>query len=262
MLIDSHSHIDVGEFDRDREAVLARAAVAGVTRLIVPGIDAASWPRLKRVCTAHPGLFAAYGLHPMFLDGHDDRHIDELRGWLERERPLAVGECGLDYYVPNADRERQARFFEAQLRLAREFDLPVIVHARHAVDAVIAAIRRTGNLRGIVHSFSGSRQQAEMLANHGFLLGLGGPVTYPRANRLRTVAATVPLEWLALETDAPDQPDCRYRGERNEPARLAFVAETIASLRDDTFENVAAVTSSNVEQVFGLPASSSGLVRR
>jgi TatD DNase family protein len=262
LLIDSHSHIDVGDFDHDRDSVLARAAVAGVTRHIVPGIDAANWPRLKRVCAAHEGLFPAYGLHPLFLDGHDDAHIDELRVWLERERPVAVGECGLDYYVANADRERQARFFDAQLRLAREFDLPVVVHARHAVDAVIAAIRRIGNLRGIVHSFSGSRQQAEMLANHGFLLGLGGPVTYPRANRLRTIAATVPLEWLALETDAPDQPDCRHRGERNEPARMVFVAETVAMLREDTLENVAAVTSSNVERMFGLPACTSALACR
>jgi TatD DNase family protein len=199
-------------------------------------------------------LFPAYGLHPLFLDGHGDRDLDALRDWLERERPVAVGECGLDYFVENADRERQARFFDAQLMLAREFDLPVIVHARRAVDAVIAAIRRIGPLRGIVHSFPGSLQQAEMLARHGFLLGIGGPVTYPRANRLRTVVATVPLEWLALETDAPDQPDCRHRGERNEPARVAFVAETIAMLRGDTFDNVAAVTSANVERMFGLPA--------
>lgn len=253
MLIDSHSHIDVADFDHDRGAVLARAAAAGVTRQIVPAIDAATWPRLKRVCAEHDGLFPAYGLHPLFLDGHDDRHLDALRGWLERERPVAVGECGLDFHVGNMDRERQAYFFDAQLALAREFDLPVIVHARRAVDAVIAAIRRIGRLRGIVHSFSGSLQQAGMLAGNGFLLGLGGPVTYPRANRLRTVAATVPLEWLALETDAPDQPDCRHRGERNEPGRTVFVAETIAMLRGDTFENVAAVTSANVERVFGLP---------
>lgn len=255
MLIDSHSHIDVEEFDHDRAAVLARASAAGVTRQIVPAIAAAAWPRLKRVCTGHGGLFPAYGLHPLFLDGHDERDLHALRGWLERERPVAVGECGLDFFVENVDRERQAYFFDAQLLLAREFDLPVIVHARRAVDAVIAAIRRIGPLRGIVHSFPGSLQQAEMLARNGFLLGIGGPVTYPRANRLRTVVATVPLEWLALETDAPDQPDCRHRGERNEPGRLRYVAETVAALRGDTFGNVAAVTSANVERLFGLPRS-------
>lgn len=252
MYVDTHSHLDAGDFDHDRAAVLARAAAAGVTRHVVPGIEAAHWPRLERVCAAHEGLFPAYGLHPLFLDGHDDRHLARLREWLLRERPVAVGECGLDFFVEGLDRERQAHFFDAQLRLAREFELPVIVHARRAVDAVIAAVRRAGPLRGIVHSFSGSPQQAETLANHGFLLGLGGPVTYPRANRLRNVAATVPLEWLVLETDAPDQPDCRHRGERNEPARMAFVAETIAMLRGIEVDDVAAATTANAERLFGL----------
>lgn len=253
MLVDSHSHIDVGDFDHDRTAVLERAAAAGVTRHIVAGIDAAGWPRLRAVCAAHPQLHATYGLHPLFLDGHDDTHLAELRAWLERERPVAVGECGLDFFIEGVDRGRQAHFFEAQLRLARDFDLPVIVHARRAIDDVIATIRRIGGLRGVVHSFAGSLQQAEMLAKHGFLIGLGGPVTYERANRLRTVARSVPIEWLLLETDAPDQPDCLHRGQRNEPARLAFVAETIAGLRDEPVARVAAATTSNAERLFRLP---------
>jgi TatD DNase family protein len=258
MLVDSHSHLDVSEFDHDRDDVLARAASAGVTRHIVPGIDAANWPRLKRVCAAYEGLFPAYGLHPLFLDGHGDHHIEQLRGWLERERPVAVGECGLDFYVDHIDRERQPYFFDAQLRLARDFDLPVIVHARRAVDAVIAAIRRIGNLRGVVHSFPGSLQQAETLAKLGFLLGIGGPATYPRANRLRKLVAEVPIDWLVLETDAPDQPDCRHRGERNEPARMAFVAETMAMLRGTSVQEIAAATSANAERLFGLPAGGTG----
>lgn len=254
MYVDTHSHLDVDAFDADRAGVLARASRAGVRRHVVPAIDAAGWPRLRQVCSAHDGLFPAYGLHPVFLGAHDDdRDLHALRGWLERERPVAVGECGLDFFVDGLDRERQARLFIAQLRLAREFDLPVIVHARRAVDAVIATLRRIGGLRGVVHSFSGSLQQAEALSKLGFLLGLGGPVTYERANRLRRLAAEMPLGWLLLETDAPDQPDCRHRGERNEGAYLPFVAETIAVLRGESVERIAAITTSNAERLFGLP---------
>ncbi len=252
-LVDSHCHLDAVEFDHDRADVIARARAAGVDRQIVPAVDADEWPRLKQVCAESHGLFPAYGLHPMFLPAHRPQHLDTLREWIERERPVAIGECGLDYYIDGLDAEQQSHYFERQLQLASEFDLPVIVHARRAVDAVLAAIRRVGALRGVVHSFSGSQQQAEQLWEQGFLLGLGGPVTYERAKRLRKLAATMPLEWLLLETDAPDQPDMHTRGERNEPARLTCVLETIARLRDVAPAQIAATTTANAERLFGLP---------
>lgn len=255
MLIDSHSHLDGSAFDPDRDAVIARAIAAGVSRQIVPAIDAAGWPKLRSVCAGDNGLFAAYGLHPMYLAGHRDEHLLELRQWIVREQPVAVGECGLDYFVEGLDPRAQLHFFEGQLRLAREFELPVIVHGRRAVDAVIAAIRRVGKLRGVVHSFSGSAEQARQLADIGFLLGLGGPVTYDRANRLRHLAATVPLEWLLLETDSPDQPDADHRGQRNEPAHLPRVLETIAALRCVMPEEIAVATTQNAERLFRLPPS-------
>lgn len=254
MLVDSHSHLDAAAFDGDRDAVIARARAAGVSRQVLPAVDAASWPRLRDVCARGPSLFAAYGLHPMYLHAHRDQHLAELREWIERERPVAVGECGLDYFVEGLDREAQSRFFDGQLRLAREFELPVIVHARRAVDAVIAAIRRIGGLRGVVHSFPGSMEQAQQLSQAGFLLGLGGPVTYERANRLRALAATMPLEWLLLETDSPDQPDRGIRGQRNEPARLTQVLDTIAALRNADPDDIAHATSANAERLFGLPS--------
>ncbi|MGH8085822.1 MAG: TatD family hydrolase [Lysobacter sp.] len=252
-LVDSHCHLDASEFDADRPAVLERARDAGVRRQIVPAITAEAWPKLRDICAADKGLFPAYGLHPMFLADHLERHLRELRDWLQRERPVAVGECGLDHFVDDLDPTEQSVYFDAQLRLAREFDLPVIVHARRAVDAVTAAIRKVGRLRGVVHSFSGSRQQAEQLWERGFLLGLGGPVTYKRASRLRELAATMPLEWLLLETDAPDQPDATIRGERNEPARLTTVLETIAQLRGVAPAEIAAATTANAERLFALP---------
>lgn len=251
-LVDTHAHIDVGEFDADRAAVVERARAAGVVAQIVPAIDAHGWDRLRDVCAAHGGLHAAYGLHPMFLDRHDDAHLDALRDRIARERPVAVGECGLDHFVDGLDRDRQRAIFDAQLRIAREADLPVIVHARRAVDDVIAAIRRVGRLRGVVHSFAGSREQAEALWRLGFLVGLGGPVTYPRAQRLRTLAATMPLDYLVLETDAPDQPDADHRGLRNEPARLVHVLDTIAALRGVEPTVVAHATTANAAWLFSL----------
>ncbi|MGO1071747.1 TatD family hydrolase [Lysobacter sp. CA199] len=250
-LIDSHCHLDAPEFDSDRAQVIERARAAGVATQVVPAIDAAGWPKLREVC-AGDGLHPAYGLHPMYLDSHRPEHLDELRGWLERERPCAVGECGLDYFVEGLDRPRQSFYFEGQLALAREFDLPVIVHARHAVDACIAAIRRVGGLRGVVHSYSGSEEQARQLWKLGFLIGLGGPVTYDRAQRLRRIVAAMPIDCLLLETDAPDQPDAQIRGQRNEPARLSHVCEVIAQLRGVPPADIAASTSDNARRLFGI----------
>lgn len=254
VLVDSHCHLDAAEFDADRDAVIARARAAGVTRQLVPAVDAAGWPKLRDVCSRDPGLFPAYGLHPMYLEAHREEHLSQLREWIERERPLAVGECGLDYFVEGLDRDAQSHYFEGQLQLAREFDLPVIVHARRAVDAVIAAIRKVGKLRGVVHSYSGSVEQAKQLWDLGFMVGLGGPVTYDRANRLRHLAATMPLEYLLLETDAPDQPDAGIRGQRNEPSRLMDVLAVIAQLRGEEAATVAAATTANAERLFGLSA--------
>jgi len=253
VLVDSHCHLDAAEFDHDRDVVIARAHRAGVARQIVPAVDAAGWPKLRDVCSRDPGLFPAYGLHPMYLDAHREEHLSLLREWIERERPVAVGECGLDYFIEDLDRDAQSHYFEAQLRLARDFDLPVVVHARRAVDAVIAAIRKVGKLRGVVHSYSGSIEQAQQLWNLGFLIGLGGPVTYDRANRLRKLAASMPLEYLLLETDAPDQPDASIRGQRNEPARLPEILRVIAGLRDESDAHVAAVTTANALRLFSLP---------
>ncbi|NZA27037.1 TatD family hydrolase [Luteimonas sp. SJ-92] len=251
-LVDSHCHLDAGEFDRDRAAVVARAVAAGVARQVVPATHAEAWPKLRDVCAAHSGLHPAYGLHPTFLEHHRPEHLDTLRDWLAHERPVAVGECGLDYYVEGLDRDAQQRFFEGQLRLAREFDLPLILHARRAVEAVIVAIRRVGGLRGVVHSFAGSEEQARQLWEMDFMIGLGGPLTYARAKRLHRIVAAMPIERLLLETDAPDQPDASIRGQRNEPARLTRVLDAVAELRGEDPDRLAAATSANAQRLFGL----------
>jgi TatD DNase family protein len=251
-LVDSHSHFDAAEFDADRADAHARALAAGVHVQIVPAVDAAGWPKLKAVCAQFPGLHPAYGLHPMYLAEHRPEHLNQLRDWIERERPLAVGECGLDYFVEGLDPGRQQHYFDGQLALAAEFDLPVIVHARRAVDAVIAAVRRFPGVRGVVHSFSGSAEQAAQLHRLGFLLGIGGPVTYARANRLRGIVAAMPLEQLLLETDSPDQPGAAHRGQRNEPAHLPEVLDIIATLRKATRDEIACATSANARRLFAV----------
>ncbi|WP_343037731.1 TatD family hydrolase [Pseudoxanthomonas gei] len=257
MLVDSHCHLDAPEFDVDREAVINRARLAGVLQQVVPAIAAAYWPKLRELCRQHSGLFPAYGLHPMFLTEHEPDHLELLGEWIAGERPLAVGECGLDYFVDGLDPDVQQLYFDGQLALARDFDLPVIVHARHAVDAVIAAIKRIGNLRGVVHSFSGSPEQARQLWRLGFLIGIGGPATYDRANRLRRLVADMPLEYLLLETDAPDQPDAGIRGQRNEPARLSAICHAVAELRGQAAEEIALATTANARALFKLPTPAS-----
>jgi TatD DNase family protein len=255
MLTDSHCHLDAPEFDIDREQVVLRARSAGVKQQVLPAIHAAGWARLREICTASPGLFPAYGLHPLFLAEHRPEHLQQLGEWIAHERPVAVGECGLDFFVEGLDADAQQLCFEGQLLLARDFDLPVIVHARRAVDAVIASFKRVGKLRGVVHSFSGSPEQARQLWQLGFMVGIGGPVTYARANRLRGLVAAMPLEYLLLETDAPDQPDAEIRGQRNEPARLSFVCATIAQLRGQDAATIAAATTANAQRLFNLPSA-------
>lgn len=250
-LYDSHCHLDAPEFDPDRDAVVARAREAGVRNQLVPAVDRAGWEKLRDLCTADPGLRPAYGLHPMYLDRHRPEHLDELDDWLARERPAAVGECGLDFFVEGLDPRAQRDYFHGQLALARQYGLPVVLHARRAVDEVILALRRTGGLRGVVHSWSGSEEQARQLFDLGFHLGIGGPVTFERARRLRRTMAAMPIEYLLLETDAPDQPDAAHRGQRNEPARLGEVLRTVAALRGVEPDEIAAATTANARRLFG-----------
>jgi len=251
-IFDSHSHVDAPEFDSDREAVLKRAEAAGVRQQLVPAVDHAGWSKLKSICATWPGLLPAYGLHPMFLDRHRPEHLDALQLWIEREHPRAVGECGLDFFLDGLDVQAQRMYFRRQLEIARDFDLPVVLHARRAVEEVIATIRSVGRLRGVVHSYSGSEEQARQLFELGFLIGIGGPVTYERAKRLRRIVGTAPLECLLLETDSPDQPDSLHRGQRNEPALIVAVLDSVAALRRMDPAALAEATSRNARQLLGL----------
>jgi TatD DNase family protein len=251
-LIDSHSHFDDASFDADRSQALQRAHAAGVLEQVIAGVKAAWWPRIRQLCLDYPELHPTYGLHPMYLQDHQPAHLQSLRDWVSREQPVAIGECGLDFYIDDPQPQPQQFYFEAQLELAREFDLPVIIHARRAVEEVINTIRRFPGSRGVLHSYSGSEQQARRLIDLGFMMSFGGPVTYERANKLRKLIQALPLEAILLETDAPDQPDSQHRGERNEPAYLAAVLHTISQLRREPIERIAEQTRENTRRLFRL----------
>lgn len=251
-LIDAHCHFDDTRFDEDRAEALQRAHEAGVDEQIIPAIKAAWWPRIRQLCQSTPGLYPCYGLHPMFVADHREDHLKVLQHWLDTEKPVAIGECGLDYFIQDPQLARQQHFFEAQLQLALEYDLPVIIHARRSVEEIINTLRQFSGLRGMLHSYSGSEQQAHRLIEMGFYLSFGGPVTYERANRLRHLVESLPLERLLLETDAPDQPDCHHRGERNEPAYLPLILDLFSQLRKQPRERIAEQTRRNTQHLFRL----------
>jgi TatD DNase family protein len=258
MFVDSHAHLDGTAFDADRDAMLLRAQRQGVNQIVVPATNRASWAGIRHLCAEQAGLFPAYGSHPLFIHDNAPLDVDALSSWLVAGDAVAIGEIGLDYYSANCGKATQRAWFKAQLRVARELDLPVVVHALRAVEEVSLALRAVKGLRGVVHSFSGSRQQAERLWDMGFHLGIGGPVTYPRAHRLRQIVAHMPVEFLLLESDAPDQPDVDHRGQRNEPARVAGIAQCIADLRGEPVEDLGAATTANARRLFGLPDEERG----
>ncbi len=251
-LIDTHCHFDDVTFDPDRAELLQEMQTVGVTDLVLPAITAARWPCLRTICAGSPRLHATYGLHPIYLAEHRHEHLPQLQACLAQGDAVAVGECGLDFFLPELDVELQTAYFVAQLRLARAFDLPVIIHARRSVDAVLKQIRRIGSLRGVIHSFAGSQQQADLLIAQGFCLGVGGTVTYERAQRLRNIVAVIPDEAIVLETDAPDQPDSAWRGQRNDPLRLPVIAEHLAALRGVSVAEIAAISTLNAQRLFGI----------
>ncbi|GGP22813.1 TatD family hydrolase [Silvimonas iriomotensis] len=244
MLIDSHIHLDAPEFDADRDEVVARSRAAGITRWVVPAITVATFAKTRDMLR-HDGVSVAYGLHPIYIDQHRDEHIAELATWLAREQPVAVGEIGLDFFVEGLDAARQVAMFEAQLKLARDFDLPVIVHIRRSQDQVLKYLRKWKVRGGIAHAFNGSRQQADEFLKLGFKLGFGGAMTYSGSLRIRKLAAELPLDAIVLETDAPDIPPAWLDGGRNEPVQMATYLQVLAELRADTAENIARATLAN-----------------
>ncbi|SEQ96343.1 TatD DNase family protein [Amphritea atlantica] len=253
-LIDTHCHLDFPELADDIDSVLKRARDKGVTGFVVPGVSEPHWNRLLTLCARYSALYPALGLHPCF--DHPAVESDLLR--LEQELQdhpelVAVGEIGLDLFIPQADLQHQLAFFVPQLRLADQFDKPVLLHVRKAHDQVLKQLRQIKLQRaGLVHAFSGSEQQAREYLKLGYKLGIGGAVTYDRATKLRKLVAELPLESFVLETDSPDMPLLGYQGQLNYPERVAKVAAVVAKLRQEPLADVIGVTSAQSINLLGL----------
>lgn len=250
MLTDTHCHLDAADFDGDRDQVVARAKSAGISRIIVPAVERANFGAVASVCRDYSGCYPAYGIHPMAAHRAHEADLAALRETLARERPVAVGEIGLDRFIAERDDARQEFFFVEQLKMAREFGLPVLLHVRRAIDPALKQLRRLRVTGGIAHAFNGSRQQAEEFIKLGFKLGFGGAMTYPGARRIRALAAALPLEAIVLETDAPDIAPVWLAGQRNEPAELKGILRAFAELRGLPEDMAGAAMEKNVRDVF------------
>ncbi|MEO8296805.1 MAG: TatD family hydrolase [Burkholderiales bacterium] len=256
--IDTHCHLDAPEFAPDRDAVRARARAAGVARLVVPAVSVADWPQVRALAHAHGDAYAL-GIHPLFVADQPADALAQLEAVLAAAagdaRLVAVGEIGLDHFVPGTDRKLQQRLYAGQLSIARAAGLPVILHVRRSADALLRELRRTRVMGGIAHAFNGSLQQARMLIDLGFKLGFGGALTFERALQIRRLAAELPLDAVVLETDAPDiPPQWLYRTaaeraqghtSRNEPAELPRIAQVLADLRGLSLDDLARQTVAN-----------------
>ncbi len=253
MWIDTHCHLDAAEFDADRGTVIAEATAAGVAGLVVPAVECASFDAARAAANAMPGGAYALGIHPLYTPRARDEDIATLRRAVEAAigdpRFVGIGEIGLDYFVRTLDPERQQFFYVEQLKIARDFDLPVILHVRRSQDALLKQLRIFTPRGGIAHAFNGSRQQADMFIERGFCLGFGGQMTFDRALQIRRLAVDLPLDALVLETDAPDiAPEWRYK-QRNSPGELPRIAQVLADLRGVSAEALAHATRANAWRV-------------
>ncbi|MEZ5653970.1 MAG: TatD family hydrolase [Burkholderiaceae bacterium] len=248
-LIDTHCHLDAGEYDADRPAVLHRAAGAGVASIVMPAVAPGGFAALRALAHEHEGLFYALGIHPLAVPTVGDEAIDQLADALARwhgdPRLVAVGEIGIDRFVDDPDPLRQERFFAEQLSLAARYELPVIVHDRRAADRIARALRRCEIVGGISHAFNGSPEQARVAIELGLHLGFGGVMTFERSRRIRRLAADCPLEALVLETDGPDLAPAWLAPARNEPAELPGIAACLAALRAMPLDEIVAATANN-----------------
>ena len=255
-LIDTHTHLDFPDFDADRPQLLADSRALGVEKMVVLGVYQSNWQRVWDLVQTDSQLYAAFGLHPVYLNEHRPEHVVELGQWLSRlaghPQVCAVGEIGLDYFLPELDREGQQHLFEAQLQLAADFALPALLHVRRSHAQVIATLKRFKLQRGgIVHAFAGSREEAREYIKLGFKLGLGGAATWPQALRLRKVIVDLPLDAIVLETDSPDMAPAMYPNQRNSPQHLPDICRALAEVMGISPDALASASTTNACELFG-----------
>ena len=253
MWIDTHCHLDAAEFGTDSASIAARALQQQVSWIVMPAVDTGNFDTVQRLAHSQPNCTYALGIHPMYVPQADLKDLAHLRAAipfaLDDPRFVAIGEIGLDFFIPSLCtpeiRAKQEHFYVEQLKIARDFDLPVLLHVRRSQDIILKYLRRIGIDRGIAHAFNGSDQQAHAFIDLGLRIGLGGAMTFIRALQIRRLAASLPLSALVLETDAPDIAPAWVHPARNSPEQLPAIGAVLAGLRGVTPEVIAAATSEN-----------------
>lgn len=262
MMIDSHCHFDFEPFCHDPDYYLTLARQAGVEQLVLPAVGQRNWAKLRALAEQFDGLYYGLGLHPFFSAEHDASALEALAEALDtesqlrmkkRSRCVAVGECGLDFAIADADKAQQISLLKAQLKLADQHGLPVILHCRKAFPELVQILRQNPPIAGgVLHAFCGSLPQAKQLLDLGIKIGVGGTITYRRANKTRNTIAALPLTALLLETDAPDMPISGYQGQPNRPDRLVNILHELASIRVESEREIERVTTLTAAELFGI----------
>ncbi|WP_434526895.1 TatD family hydrolase [Photorhabdus asymbiotica] len=255
MFIDTHCHFDFPPFRDDERQSLQRAAQVGVDKIIVPAVSGQNLQRVFELARNYSEIYAGLGLHPLYINEHQESHLADLERLLKQknEKLVAVGEIGLDLYMAEPQFAEQERLLCAQLRLAKQYELPVMLHSRKSHDQLAAILRKINLPRtGVVHGFAGSLSQAEAFVGLGYYIGVGGTITYGRAQKTRHVVAELPLTSLVLETDAPDMPLSGFQGEPNRPERIAGVFTSLCELRRESPDEIARQLYNNGMELFGL----------
>lgn len=254
MLIDSHAHLDMKQFDSDRDQVMDRALSADVRHIITVGIDIISSRNAVKLTTRYPSIFATIGIHPHNADNANKNDLEQIALIAQQDKIVAIGEIGLDFFRNRSARQKQIDVFTQQLAIAISLDLPVVIHDReaHTETLNILSFFKGNGLQGMIHCFSGDYKLAKTFINMGYYISIPGTVTFNNASQIQDVARRVPLNRMLLETDAPFLAPTPYRGKRNEPGYVTHTAQKIAKLRDVSFEEISYQTSKNVCQLFNL----------
>lgn len=252
MLIDSHVHLDDERFDGDRDILIKSLKSNGIELVINIGADMKSSIDSIELAKRYDNIYAAIGVHPHSASEMTEKTLDELRDMAKEDKVIAIGEIGLDYYYDNSPRDIQRKWFREQLELAKELDLPVIIHSRDATKETYDIIKeaKDGTLRGVIHCFSGSVEVAMEYIKLGFYISIGGTVTFKNSRVVREVAEAVPLDKFLVETDCPYLTPEPYRGKRNEPMFVKYAAEKIAEIRGISFEELSKATNKNTKELF------------
>lgn len=255
MIIDTHCHLDAAEFNPDRDAMVTAAFQVGVKAIVVPAVARNNFDDVIALSNQHAQCVYALGIHPMYIDSAVHEDLEVLANYVRDNAPVAIGEIGLDYFFSNPrdnpeNTQRQKDFFVAQLKIAQQYQLPVILHVRGAIDDILKELRKRHLVGGIAHAFNGSFQQAQQFIDLGFKLGFGGAMTYDRASHIRELAKNLPLESIVLETDAPDiPPEWLGKTGRNSPSELPKIAQVLADLRQVNVAQVLDITSANAIKI-------------